>query len=164
MNTVEIPLSRGFVAIVDATDAESVQQHKWSAQPTSATVYAQRSIRRPDGGWTTQRLHQFLTGFAVTDHRNGNGLDNRRANLREATQGQNVFNQRRRRGASGFKGVTYWKRDSMWKAQISCAGTNRHLGYYATALDAAIAYDTAARELHGEFATLNFPKPGERAA
>jgi hypothetical protein len=164
MSHVEIPLSQGFVAIVDAADAPDVSQYRWSAQPSGQTIYAQRSIRRPDGGWTTQRLHQFLTGFAVTDHRNGNGLDNRRANLREATQGQNLFNQRRRRGASGFKGVTYWKRDSTWKAQISCAGTNHHLGYYATALDAAIAYDTAARELHGEFATLNFPKPGERAA
>lgn len=163
MNTVEIPLSKGFVAIVDEADAEAVLAHKWSAFQHGRTVYAQRSVKR-GGKWTSQRLHQFLTGFPRTDHRNGNGLDNRRANLREATQGQNVYNQIRTRGSSGFKGVTWWKRDGCWKAQISSNGRNRHLGYFRTAEAAAHAYDEAARELHGEFATLNFPKVGERAA
>lgn len=163
MNTIEIPLSKGFVAIVDEADAEAVLAHAWSAFEHGRTVYAQRSVKR-DGKWTTQRLHQFLTGFPRTDHGNGNGLDNRRANLREATQGQNLYNQIRTRGASGFKGVTWWKRDQCWKAQISAGGVNRHLGYFPNARDAALAYDAAARELHGEFATVNFPKPGERAA
>lgn len=164
MSTVEIPLSRGYFAIVDEADAEAVLQYKWSAQPVGRTVYAQRSVRRPDGGWTTQRLHQFLTGYAVTDHRNGDGLDNRRANLREATQRQNVCNQRRQVGASGFKGATWFERLSSWKAQITSQGRNYHLGYFSTADEAARAYDAAARELHGEFATLNFPAPGERSA
>lgn len=164
MSFIEIPLSKGYIAIVDAVDADRVSHYQWSAQPVGSTVYAQRSLKRDDGAWTTQRMHQLLTGYAITDHRNGNGLDNRRANLREATQGQNLFNQRRKRGASGFKGVTWWKRDSKWKAQISAAGTNHHLGYYQTKEEAARVYDAAARDLHGEFATLNFPLAGERAA
>jgi hypothetical protein len=164
VSTVEIPLTRGHVALVDAADAERALAHKWSAQPAGHTIYAQRSVKREDGRWTTQRLHQFLTGYAATDHRNGNGLDNRRANLREATQGQNVCNQIRQKGASGFRGVTWWKRGQNWKAQISSGGKNYHLGYFAIAEEAARAYDAAARALHGEFATLNFPKLGERAA
>ncbi|MGH3499846.1 MAG: hypothetical protein ACRDQA_02915 [Nocardioidaceae bacterium] len=165
MNHIEIPLPKGYVALVDLADAEAVQQHKWYAAAAGGrTIYAQRAVRREGGGWTTERLHQFLTGFPSTDHRNGDGLDNRRANLRDATQGQNTFNQQRRIGASGFKGATRWKRDGTWKAQISCAGTNHHLGYFPTALEAVLAYDEAARHFHGEFATVNFPKPGERSA
>jgi hypothetical protein len=71
---------------------------------------------------------------------------------------------RRAGSTSGFKGVTWFKRDSKWMAQIGINGKNRYLGYYETAEQAARAYDIAARELHGEFATLNFPQPGERAA
>lgn len=162
--SVEIPLSRGFVAIVDDEDAERVLRHKWSALPMGHTVYGQRSVKRPDGRWTTQKLHTFLTGFAITDHRNGDGLDNRRSNLREATQAQNLCNRRPRRGPSGFKGVTWYARHSTWKAQITKAGKNYHLGYFADPAEAARAYDAAARDLHGEFASLNFPAPGERAA
>lgn len=162
--TVEIALSRGYVAIVDEADAPRVLQHKWSALPMGHTVYAQRSVKRPDGRWTTQKLHTFLTGFSLTDHRNGDGLDNRRANLREATQAQNLCNRRPRRGPSGFKGVTWSARRKTWKAQITAAGKNYHLGYFADPAEAARSYDAAARELHGEFASLNFPAPGERAA
>lgn len=165
MSTVQIPLSQSYVAIVDAADADSVRAFKWSAVQIGQTVYAQRSIKRADGRWTTQKLHQFLTGYDRTDHRNGDGLDNRRANLREATQTQNMCNRQRRSGSSsGFKGVTWWKRDGKWKAQIGLAGKNHHLGYFSTAEEAARAYDDAARELHGEYATLNFPAPDERAA
>lgn len=127
------------------------------------TVYAQRGIKRADGRWTTQKLHTFLTGYALTDHRNGDGLDNRRSNLREATQSQNLCNRRPKSRPAGFKGVTWFERLGRWKAQCSKGGKNHHLGYYADIEDAARAYDAAARELHGEFASLNFPNVGERA-
>ena len=165
MSTVEIPLSRGYVAFVDAADASRVLAYKWSARSGNRTMYAHRTVRRADGRRTSQSLHQFLTGYAITDHINGNGLDNRRSNLREATPAQN--GQNRRRGLdnrSGFKGVSWNARDRKWQAHIRVNGPQRSLGYYETAEEAAQAYDAAARDLHGEYAALNFPAPGERAA
>lgn len=164
MTTIEVPLSKGYVATIDAEDADLVLQYRWSAAEIGRTVYAQRSVKRADGRWTTQKMHQLLTGFARTDHRDGNGLNNRRENLREATQRQNMCNQRRQSPTSGYKGVTWYKSRSKWRAFIVAHGTNHHIGYFATAEDAARAYDVVAREQHGEFATLNFPGPGEIAA
>ncbi|QGJ87600.1 HNH endonuclease [Gordonia phage Faith5x5] len=163
MSVVEIPVAGGHVALVDESDRDLVSRYRWSALQTGKTVYAQRAIQRADGRWTTQKMHQLITGYALTDHRNGNGLDNRRANLREATQAQNMCNRRPSTGASGYKGVTWHARLNRWKGQITKAGRNHHLGYFQVAEDAARAYDDAARLMHGEFATLNFPRPGERA-
>lgn len=163
MRHVEIPVSGGRFALVDAADADVALRYKWNALPTGNTVYAQRHVKREDGRWTSQKLHQLITGYAITDHINGDGLDNRRSNLREATHAENLCNQLRAPGGSGFKGVTWFKSRGDWKAQIMKQGKNYHLGYHATAEDAALAYDEAARRLHGEFATLNFPRPGERA-
>lgn len=166
MNAVEVPLSQGFVAIVDAADADRVLQYRWSAKRCRNTTYARRNVRQPDGTYVTQSLHRFLTGYDLTDHRNGDGLDNRRANLRAATPGENGQNCRKRsHNTSGFKGVTWHKHRRKWLAQIKSGdGKNRFLGYFLSADEAARAYDAAARDLHGPFATVNFPQPGERAA
>ncbi len=164
MSTVEVNLSQGYVAIVDVEDAH-VLAYKWSARRSGRTVYAHRTVRRADGRRTSQTLHQFLTGYAITDHINGDGLDNRRSNLREATVSENGHNRRRDSdGQSGFKGVSWHARSGKWQALIRANGPQRFLGYFATAGEAARAYDAAARELHGSFATVNFPQPGERAA
>lgn len=165
MKTIEIPLTRGYVALIDEGDAERVLEHRWSAVPIGRTVYAQRAVKRSDGRWTSQRLHTFLTGYAVTDHRNGDGLDNRRANLRQATQGQNVCNQQMRSdNTSGFKGVTWFGTRGPWVAQIQHKRKHHSLGFYQDPAEAGRAYDEAARRLHGEHAALNFPEPGERPA
>lgn len=165
MSAVEITLTQGYVALVDEADADLVLAHKWCALRQGNLVYAQRGVRKPDGRWTCRSMHAFLTGFAMTDHRNGDGLDNRRSNLREATKTQNNRNGRRRNGISGFKGVTLTNpRTGLWKARIGVDMRTVCIGYFATAEDAARAYDAAARELHGEFATFNFPMPGERAS
>lgn len=162
MSAVSIPLSQGYVALVDEADADRVLKHKWSAFLMGSTVYAQRCIKRSDGMWTTLYLHQFLTAYTETDHRNGDGLDNRRENLRPATRSQNLCNRRCRIGASGFRGVTWQKNRGAWKAQIGLEGKNYYLGYFPTAEEAARARDIAARDMHGEFAVLNFPALGER--
>jgi hypothetical protein len=156
--TVEVPLSQGLVAIIDAADAEAVLAHKWYAHRDGRTFYAQRKVRRPDGTRANLRLHTSLTGWPLTDHRNSEGLDNRRANLREATKAENNRNTApQANNKSGYRGVSRKKGTRKWRAYIRVDGNSIHLGYYSTAEDGARAYDAAALELHGEFDSLNFP-------
>lgn len=156
--TVEIPLSQGLVAVVDDADVGRVlAAGKWSASVRENTAYATRTVRKADGGKTTIRLHNFLTGWSYVDHVNGNGLDNRRSNLRAAdsiTNAQNVG--RRAHNTSGFKGVTWHRRAGKWMAQIVVSGHRIHLGYFADPTEAAKAYDAAAIEHFAAFARPNF--------
>jgi hypothetical protein len=95
----------------------------------------------------------------LVDHINGNGLDNRRANLRLATYTQNNWNNRQRveRYSSKYRGVSWHKRWGKWSAVISVKGRKKHLGYYRDEKEAAEAFDRAAKKYRGEFAVLNFP-------
>jgi hypothetical protein len=154
----EIPLTRGLVAVVDVTDYERVMAAgKWFALPSHRTIYARRNVIRLDGSRGAVALHTFLTGWELVDHRNGDGLDNQRANLRPATHDQNMGNKRRySNNTSGFKGVIRHQ-NRCWRARIGIDGKKVSLGLYATAEEAARAYDAAAVEAFGEFAHLNFP-------
>lgn len=165
MNFREVTLTQGMVALVDEADYELVMAAgPWSYE-RSSVPYARRNAKRSDGSHVPLRMHGFLTGWPLTDHINGDGLDNRRANLRPATASQNHFNQRlRSNNTSGFKGVSLDKRYDKWAAHIRADGRRRSLGLYADPADAALAYDAAAREIAGEFACVNFPLPGERGA
>jgi len=93
------------------------------------------------------------------DHANHDGLDNRRANLRLATRSQNIANQRKKRGASSYKGVYRLRDCNRWGAQIYRNGSKRHLGTFKDEVDAALAYDCALLEASGPFAKLNFLRP-----
>ena len=152
----EIPLTRGYVAIVDDEDFDWLTQWSWHvARAPRGGLYAARSRTIPG----PKKMHQLLIEApkgCVPDHRNGNGLDNRRENLRVATRSQNAMNKRIRAGVSGFRGVTPNKR--RWMAKIRVSGRHHYLGNFATAAEAARAYDSAARALHGPFARLNFPE------
>lgn len=160
LDCVEVPLTRGLVAMVDQADADRVLAHRWHAHrpDPDGPHYAERTERRPDGTRGTVRLHAFLTGWPLVDHVNGDGLDNRRSNLRPATDAQNGRNRgANRNNTSGYKGVSLDKRRGTWAAALWVAGRKHHLGTHATPEAAAHAYDHAAVELHGEFARLNFP-------
>jgi hypothetical protein len=159
-----VPLSRGLVALVDDDDLAAVASSRWWADQISGIWYARRKTRRSDGGWTSQSMHTFLTGWPRVDHRDGDGLNNRRNNLREATSRQNNCNQKGRVGSSPFKGVSWDSRRKSWRAQIAAAQRHLHLGYFAEEHAAALAYDVAARKQFGEFAALNFSRFGERSA
>lgn len=155
----KIPLTKGYVAIVDDEDYNELSKHKWCADNSSKTnVYALRRV-----GKKLSRMHNEIIGRKdglEIDHINGNGLDNRRANLRFCTRSQNRMNGRKNAdNTSGYKGVTKSKKspNNPWHAHIKFNGITKHLGNYKTKEDAARAYDAAAKELHGEFCSLNFP-------
>lgn len=158
--TREIPLTQGKVAIVDAADYEWLSQWKWYAM-MAGEGYAARSVRLPDGRKGIALMHRVILeprSDQDVDHIDGNGFNNSRSNLRACTHGENLHNQRKARiNTSGFKGVFYDRRVGKWQAQIKVNNKNRSFGLHNTPEDAARAYDKAARELHGDFARLNFP-------
>lgn len=155
--TCEIPLRNGLVVIVDAEDYEWLSQWKWKAKKGYSTIYA---VRRSEGHLIF--MHRAILGVTdpriLVDHKNRNGLDNRRDNIRVASRAQNMHNRiSSSNNTSGYKGVHWDKRKEKWIAAIGIDGRRKHLGNFDSSEDAARAYDQAARELHGNFALLNFP-------
>jgi hypothetical protein len=108
-------------------------------------------------------LHRFILDAPLgveVDHRDGNGLDCRRSNLRIATRSQNAMNVEAK--PQRFKGVIKNTRGHLWYAQLWQQGKYYVSRGHKTEIDAAYAYDVLAREHHGEFAWLNFPNENER--
>ena len=106
-------------------------------------------------------MHRLIIGTPdgrATDHKDSDGLNNQRVNLRICDPSQNSSNAViRSDNTSGFKGVSWRKNRRKWLAQIQHDHRVIHIGQFSTALEAAIAYDEAARKLHGEFARTNLP-------
>lgn len=109
-------------------------------------------------------MHRFILDLKKedpdVDHKDGNGLNNQRSNLRTATRAQNARNRRiRTDNTSGFKGVTWRKDLGKWNAFIEIKTKRIHLGYFTDPMEAACAYDMAAVKYFGEFAHCNFAMP-----
>lgn len=149
-----VPLTQGYEAVVDADDAHLVDQWNWCALVTRRAVYAQRtdySGERPRVILMHRELMIAPSGLEV-DHRDGDGLNNRRSNLRLATGSQNMHNARLSlRNTSGFKGVSCCNRNLKWRAQIAVGRKSTFLGYFDTREAAHAAYLAASERLHGEF-------------
>lgn len=156
MTNILLVNGRG-VAIIDDENAELVASYRWRLM---AGCYA---ATRPAPS-TILYMHRLILDVPLgvqVDHINHNGLDNRRVNLRLATNGQNSANRVLGSDSrSGFKGVS-WDA-GRWRARIKVDQQDRHLGRFDIPEAAARAYDRAAREHFGEFAWLNFP--GEEIA
>jgi AP2 domain len=161
-----IPLTQGQVAIVDAEDFEFLSQWNWFAwwSDQSRTFYAIRNgpqageIRIPNIVMHRE-IAKCKTGEEC-DHKNFNGLDNRKTNLRPCTRSESMMNRRiQRSNKCGYKGVVFDSRANKgkpWRAVVSKRGKRVHLGYFLTKEAAARAYDAGAKIHHGEFAQLNF--------
>lgn len=153
-NIAYVPLTKGYTAVIDALDVPLVDGWNWHATSGRNIVYATRREYR-DGSKKFVRMHRLICGASgdvLVDHANGNGLDNRRANIRLATRSQNLWNQPiAKHNTSGFKGVSFIKRTKRYRAAIGLHGKMKYLGYFATAELAHEAYVAASILYHGEF-------------
>jgi len=157
-----IPLTQNQVALVDDSDFDDLNRVKWFAVKSRNTYYAMRKCLF-GGERHNMQMHRQITSTPCglqTDHRNGNGLDNRRSNLRICTHSENCQNRRcdPKKFSSCFKGVHWHKRDRKWYTKIRQNGKQVHLGSFDSEIEAAKAYDRKAIELFGGFACLNFDK------
>lgn len=166
-----IKLTKGYFAKVDQADFVRLRIYSWVTSDHKSrgyTVYAQRTICEGRRRYTRMmhrdilepllRLSSGLAKRMYVDHINGDGLDNRRANLRIVTPTQNNWNRRfRKTGRSKYTGVTWDGRRGKWRADIYENRRKIFLGHFAEEEEAARAFDSAAKEKRGEFAVLNFP-------
>lgn len=157
-----IQLTQGQVALVDDEDYDWLNQWKWYALKDSHTWYAIRAIRNigPGHRQKSLKMHRVILGITDPsikgDHKDGNGLNNQRSNLRIANNAQNVRNSRLKPNQTGYRGVYLTKRKkNPYKSSIMVLGKYIQLGVFPNIIDAAKAYDNAARLYHGEFAKIN---------
>lgn len=159
-----IELTRGYRTIVDATDYDELIQFRWHVYISTrkgSGPYAVRTYKIGSGRTAHEWMHRrLLPGAQRVDHIDGDGLNNRRLNLRAVTNSQNMQNRSglSANNTSGFRGVQWDKRDRRWRARIGVEGERIYLGYFDTAEEAARAFDRAALDRFGQFAGyLNFP-------
>lgn len=156
-----IPLADGRLALVDEADYLRFKDWKWRAIPKRGMWYAVSNppFAATGGNRKTVYMHRLILDVAPdieVDHRNHDGLDNQRGNLRPATRQQQMRNTRKRAGCtSRFKGVHWAKHRQKWWARICVDGRMRSLGLFDNEIDAARRYNEEAVKLFGEFANLN---------
>jgi len=162
----KIPLTQGKFAIVDPEDYKRLAKYKWFLSESPTSSYAARWQYSGPGGlrkkiWMHREVID-IPKHLLCDHINGNGLDNRAANLRPATVSQNLCNRPKTKAKtrSKYKGLEWDKIQRKWKVRIQCNGRKIYLGSFSKEIDAAIAYDKKAKALFGQFACLNFPDTG----
>jgi hypothetical protein len=147
--------SKKMYAIIDEYDYAQIRQYRWYVQFSGHRYYARRQWII-DGKLYRQYMHDLIMRCIGVDHDNGNGLDNRRVNLRVANQSQNGGNEIKGTGTSSqYKGVYWHKLRQKWVAQIDINRHHMYLGIYVDEIDAARAYDSAAIKYFGRYANVN---------
>lgn len=157
-----IPLTQGQYALVDDSDYDWINQWKWQAQKGATTYYAVRTdYSNGKRNAILIYMHCLILGIkkgsgVKGDHKDRNGLNNQRNNLRVATWSQNAANRRSfTNSSSNYLGVGWHKPTGKWAAYIRKENKQYHLGLFDSEIEAAKTYNSKAKELHGEFANLN---------
>lgn len=164
---MRLVLSSGDSVFFSRKDYPLIRKFKWRRLQVGHLKYAITHVKK-NGKWTTVCMHRLILGIKdrrKVDHMDGDGLNNRRRNLRRSGRSGNNHNRKkiaRVHHTSKYKGVS--KNGDWWRAGIRFNDKHIHLGTFAKEKTAALAYDSAARDLFGKFACVNFPKVGERGA
>ncbi len=150
-----IKLTQGYSCIVDDEDYEFLSQWKWHVLIGKPHVYAMRNSEPVDGKRHHILMHRVLNKTPKgrdTDHVNGNTLDNRKANLRNATRRQNMHNRKpNAKGTSKYKGVSWHKQHRKWIVHIQVNKVGHHIGLFHDEKEAALAYEARAKKEFGKF-------------
>ncbi len=176
---------RKYIALVDDDDFIKVSQHKWNVAHAGTNIYAGTTIIN-NKKKSSIRMHRFIMGCSIgdgriIDHKDGNGLNNQKSNLRECNLAQNGANRRpKRNGTSKYLGVslhktkkTYFRKSTQtmevshstqWQSAIRLSGKSLYLGSFNNEEEAALSYNEAAKKYHGEFARLNIIPQKEEGA
>jgi hypothetical protein len=159
----KIYLGENEWTIVDPMDYYWLRKYNWYLGGNGKNYYAFTNIKTCPGKTKIVGMHRLIINppeYLLVDHRNNNTLDNRHANLRLATHSQNACNRPKisSKTSSRYIGVYFEKRTGRWTSKIRVNGKRLWLGRFKDELDAALAYDKAARQYHKEFARLNFPE------
>jgi hypothetical protein len=159
-----IYLGEGQWTMLDPKDYYVYGHLKWSVGGKDGKFYAIRGVKTGPDEIKFKPMHREIMNAPaglLVDHRNRDSLDNRRENLRLATPSQNSYNRQKSKSktSSRYRGVTFDKHAGKWIARIKYQGKTIWLGYFDNEIDAAKAYDAAAKKYYGEFAMLNFPEP-----
>lgn len=166
---MRLKLTQGKVALLDDEDEGLVIPYRWCAIHNHGNWYGIANIPHPkySGRSLSLQLHRLILGLGYTDpqkvdHRDGDGLNNQKSNLRVADSQQNSWNRRGNRNTTSiYKGVSWHQFKSgngKWRGQLTIDGTKHRLGLFDVEEDAARACDKLMLEMHGEFARLNFPE------
>jgi hypothetical protein len=160
MKSMKIPLTQGKFALVDAEDYEYLNKYKWCAVTRKRKDGKRQcfyAVTHP--GIRMHRLIMKTPRELEVDHKDGDGLNNQKHNLRNCTRLQNVLNQmtQQTNKTSKYRGVL-WNAERRWRVQIQYKSKVYYLGYFDCEEEAARCWDKKAKELFGEFARLNFPE------
>lgn len=151
----EIKLTQNKTALVDNSDFEELNKFKWMAEKSGDKFYANRHYKKEEGKKGKVRMHVFIMKTPKgmdTDHKDNNGLNNQRKNLRVCTHSENLLNSgKQKNNTSGFKGVYWCKREGKWLAQIRINKKQTYLGQFNSKLEAFEEFSKACIKHHGEF-------------
>lgn len=157
MKKIQLPHNK--FTLVDDSDYEWLNQWKWHVQPSINTEYVVRTEWLTNKKCICIRMHRLIMDASIKeliDHKDGNGLNNQRNNLRKADSTKNGANRRTAKNSSSkYLGVHFCNTRKKWVSQIQHKGKGKHLGVFNDEVKAAESYNMAAIELHGEFANLN---------
>ncbi len=159
--TIDSPKYGTFKVLVDDEGFEYLSKFNWTINKQRGHFYARRSGKLPNGKRFSPLMHREIMKITdpktIVDHKDLDTFNNQKVNLRVATLSQNGSNTcPRKKSTSKYLGVSWWKRENKWRAALTKNKKTIHLGGFKNEIDAAKAYDKAAKLHHGEFANLNF--------